>query len=111
MKIIAVRSLISGVIESTTFVRMEYRKPNYAGFVVLASGPDARSIESLQQALEILLEGSCHNIKDTNPDSRVEKMHWQKAFDKTVSDKEWISFLEGRGYRSGIGSPISIFYR
>ena len=99
------------MIESTSFVTMEYRKPNYAGFVVLASGPDARSIESLQQALEILLEGSCHNIKDTNPDSMVEKMHWRKAFDKTVSDKEWISFLEGRGYRSGIGSPISIFYR
>ena len=72
---------------------MDYKKPNYAGFVAIAAGPLGGSLKSLQEALEILLEGACYN------------------FQETVADKEWINFLEGRGYRSGIAYPISLFYR
>ena len=90
---------------------MEYRKPNYAGFVAIASGPIDGSLTSLQLALEILLEGSCYNVKDVDPESKIEKMHWKKAFDRRVTDKEWINFLEGRGYRSGIGYPLLLYYR
>ena len=90
---------------------MDYHKPNYAGFVAISAVPVGSSFSSLQQALEILLEGACYNIKDIESDSIIEKLHWKRAFDKKLIDKEWINFLEGRGYRSGIGSPISLFYR
>ena len=90
---------------------MDYRKPNYAGFIAIASGPAGGSLSSLQEALEILLEGASYNLKDVEEGNVVEELHWKKVFDKKVSDKEWINFLEGRGYRSGIGYPISMFYR
>jgi hypothetical protein len=90
---------------------MDYHKPNYAGFIAIASGPVGGSLISLQQALEILLEGACYNTKDAESDSLIEKLHWKKASTNSLSDKEWINFLEGRGYRSGIGYPITQFYR
>ena len=90
---------------------MDYRKPNYAGFIAIASGPVGGSLSLLQEALEILLEGASYNLKDVEEGNVVEELHWKKVFDKKVSDKEWINFLEGRGYRSGIGYPISMFYR
>ena len=90
---------------------MDYRKPNYAGFIAIASGPAGGSLTSLQEALEILLEGACYNFQQIEEDNIVEKLHWKKVFDKKVADKEWINFLEGRGYRSGIGYPIALFYR
>ena len=90
---------------------MDYKKPNYAGFVAIAAGPLGGSLKSLQEALEILLEGACYNFQEIEEDNIVEKLHWKKVFEKTVADKEWINFLEGRGYRSGIAYPISLFYR
>ena len=88
-----------------------YRKPNYAGFVAIGLGPGGGHLEALRKALEILLEGPCYNITDTGSGSIVDEVHWKKAFKGIVTDKEWINFLEGRGYRSGVGYPISIFYR
>ena len=90
---------------------MFHNRPNYAGLVAIASGPVGGSLTSLQQALEILLEGACYNIKDCESDSLIEKLHWKKAAQNNLSDNEWINFLEGRGYRSGIGYPIALFYR
>jgi len=57
------------------------------------------------------LEGACYNFQEIKEDNIVEKLHWKKVFEKSVSDKEWINFLEGRGFRSGIAHPISLFYR
>ena len=90
---------------------MEYRKPNYAGFVAIASGPVGGNLTSLKQALEILLNGACYNVKDIEPGSIIDNVHWKKAFRNNVADKEWVNFLEGRGYRSGVGYPLSLFYR
>ena len=72
---------------------MDYRKPNYAGFIALASGPVGGSLLSLQQALEILLEGACYNFKDVEKENVVEELHWKKVYGNKVADKEWINFL------------------
>lgn len=32
---------------------------------------------------------------------------WEKVLNGKVSDKEWIDFLEGRGFRSGVDYPVS----
>ena len=73
--------------------KMDYRKPNYAGFIAIASGPAGGSLTSLQEALEILLEGACYNFQQIEEDNIVEKLHWKKVFDKKVADKEWVNFL------------------
>lgn len=37
---------------------------------------------------------------------------WRRALaGKVKEDKEWVDFLQGRGYRAGVDYPIALFYR
>ena len=90
---------------------MERSKPNYAGLVAVAGGPPGANMLALRQALEILLDGACYYTTDIENGTKIDKLHWRKAFQNRLTDKEWINFLEGRGFRSCAGYPILLFYR
>ena len=32
---------------------------------------------------------------------------WEKVHGGNISDKEWVEFLEGNGFRAGVDHPIS----
>jgi len=89
------------------------QKPNYAGFVVVGAGLSRTGTLSLRTALGILLNGPCYHgasaiiAKPSDPDLN----HWSKAEDGRLRKRDWINFLEGRGYRSGVDFPLAKHYK
>ena len=81
--------------------------PNFEGYLVIGAGLPRTGTLSIATALEILLKGPCYHMKEVLDGGKVERDHWQNVFDGKVSDKDWIDFLEGRGFRSGVDYPIS----
>ena len=49
-------------------------------------------------------------MKQVLDGGKVERDHWQNVFDGKISDKDWIDYLEGRGFRSGVDYPISHYF-
>ena len=55
--------------------------------------------------------------------SAVDLLHWNKFLEPNSTQdfpkmnltksvkRTWINFLEGRGFRSGVGFPIALFYK
>ena len=39
-----------------------------------------------------------------------ESRHWIKAVEGKVSNKEWVDFFEGRGFRGGVDAPTCFFF-
>lgn len=66
---------------------------------------------SLRAALGDILDGQVYhmlNVAHGEPDDVV---HWDKAMKGELTKKEWINFLQGKGFRAGVDYPISIFYK
>ena len=88
----------------------EHKKysPNYDGYVVIGAGLPRTGTMSMQAALEKLLNGPCYHMLQVAEGTDVDLDHWEKILNgQKVSDKEWVEFLEGRGFRSGVDYPIS----
>ena len=87
------------------------QKKNYKGFVVIGAGLPRTGTTSMRSALGTLLDGSCYHMVDNVNGTKVDSDFWNKACDGKVTREEWIEFLEGRGYNSGVDFPISLFYK
>ena len=87
----------------------EHKKyvPNYDGYVVIGAGLPRTGTMSMQAALEKLLNGPCYHMLQLFEGPEEDLTHWEKVLNGNASDKEWIDFLEGRGFRSGVDYPIS----
>ena len=81
--------------------------PNYDGCVVIGAGLPRTGTTSMKAALEKLLNGPCYHGSQLMQGTEEDINHWEKLLNGKVSDKEWINFLEGRGFRSGVDYPIS----
>jgi hypothetical protein len=56
-------------------------------------------------------------VKDQLNILQVDWNHWQSAVDdqngseKRLSERDWKDFFEGRGFRSAVDYPASLFYK
>ena len=67
---------------------------------------------SLKSALGRLLNGPCYHMLNVSSGNEVDLIHWEKAVAGEIFTKEdWIQFLQGRGFRSGVDFPIAHFYK
>ena len=80
--------------------------PNYDGYVVIGAGLPRTGTMSMQAALEKLLNGPCYHMLQVAEGTDEDLDHWERALEYKVSDKDWVQFLEGRGFRSGVDHPI-----
>ena len=87
--------------------KMEARCPNYDGYVVIGAGLPRTGTLSMASALEKLLDGPCYHMRQVLDGGKEEQIHWEKVFNDNASKEEWKTFLEGRGFRSGVDYPIS----
>jgi len=95
------------------------------GFVVIGAGLPRTGTLSLKVALTQLLggpyndhkaaitSGTCYHMVDVMLlDGRNGKYKfWLKAAKGEVNKEEWVSFLEGRGYRAGVDYPLSFHWK
>ena len=84
--------------------------PNYDGYVVIGAGLPRTATMSMRAALEKLLNGPCYHMFELFEGTEEEQDHWESVLNGKVSDKDWITFLEGRGFRSGVDYPISHYF-
>ena len=88
-------------------------KPNYDGFLVIVVGLSAWNVEcmvSMHAAMSTLLDGACYH--DWTPiRNPSDNEHWRKASLFALTKKDWMVFLEGRGYRAGVGHLFMKYYR
>ena len=88
-------------------------KPNYDGFLVIVVGLSAWNVEcmvSMHAAMSTLLDGACYY--DWTPiKTPSDTTHWRKASLYGLTRKDWMVFLEGRGYRAGTGHLVMKHYR
>ena len=93
----------------------EKQKPNFAGFAVIGAGLPRTGTMSLRAALGKLLDGQCYHMLNVGEKSKTtleDAQFWNDILDgKKGSREDWVKFLEGRGFRSGVDFPISMFYR
>ncbi len=89
------------------------QKRNCSGFVVIGAGLPRTGTLSTRAALGQLLDGACYHMFDVASGSNVESDFWNKAMEGKIpsNSKDWIDFLQKRGYRAGVDYPISLFYR
>ena len=90
---------------------MEVQKPNYSGFVVIGAGLPRTGTLSTRAALNHLLEGACYHMADVMNGGKDVSEFWSKALAGNATKTDWVQHLAGKGYRSGVDYPISIFYR
>ena len=95
------------------------------GFVVIGAGLPRTGTLSLKVALTQLLGGPYndneaaisagtvyHMVDVMMLDGRNGKhSFWFKAAKGEVNKEDWISFLEGRGYRAGVDYPLSFHWK
>ena len=84
--------------------------PNYDGLVVIGAGLPRTGTASLRVALEKLLNGRCYHMRQLSEGRNVDKVHWENTLSGNVLDSDWISFLEGQGFRAGVDSPICFYF-
>ena len=87
----------------------EHKKyaPNYDGYVVIGAGLPRTGTMSMQAALEKLFDGPCYHMLQIAEGTDDDLDFWEKVLNGKVTDNEWVQFLEGRGFRSGVDYPIS----
>jgi len=89
-----------------------HQRPNYAGFDVIGAGLPRTGTMSMKAALGTLLNGACYHLTDVASSQEVDLVHWEKSIScQNIKKSEWVNFLEGRGFRSGVDFPIALFYR
>ena len=84
--------------------------PNHGGLVVIGAGLPRTGTASLRVALEKLLKGRCYHMRQLSEGRKVDKVHWENTLSGNVLDSDWISFLEGQGFRAGVDSPICFYF-
>lgn len=95
----------------------EEQKKTNAGFVLIGAGLPRTGTSSTRAALAILLDGACYHMVNVFGGTKEDWNHWDRALDeinkkeKTITDEEWVDFFQGRGFRSGVDYPPSLFYR
>ena len=86
-------------------------------FVVIGAGLPRTGTTSTKTALEILFPGHCYHMKSVIEGGQNDRDFWstamedQKTGKKTLSDEDWVKFLEGKGCSAGVDFPISLFYK
>ena len=90
----------------------DFGPPNHDGFIVIGAGLPRTGTASLRIALEKLLKGRCYHMRQLGVDGRTEdRRHWKNVLEGNVQDDEWVSFLEGLGFRAGTDSPICFYFK
>ena len=82
-------------------------EPNYDGFVIIGAGLPRTGTLSLHVALSKLLNGPCYHMASVVEGTVEESDYWVRVLNGEASNKDWIDFLEGRGFRAGVDYPIS----
>ena len=98
-------ALPKNIINSTD--QFQFQSQNQT-FQVIGAGLSRTGTFSTRIALTKLLGGKCYHGYVASLDGEPE--FWQKAAGNTLSVKDWIEGLEGRGYTAGVGEPINLFY-
>ncbi len=88
-----------------------FQKPNYNGMVVIGAGLPRTGTTTTRHALGILLEGRSHHMFDVFKGDQAELDFWTRALEDKVTEEEWVSRLQGRGYRGCSDYPGSLFYK
>ena len=83
----------------------------YGGFVVIGAGLPRTGTLSTRAALTHLLRGACYHMTVTVEGGREETDFWMRALAGNVTKPQWVEHLEGKGYRSGVDYPVSLFYK
>ena len=90
----------------------KFQKPNYSGFVVIGAGLPRTGTTAIRHALGVLLDGrSYHGMYSAVAGGHPELNFWNRALDNAVKKDEWVSFLQGRGYRACSDFPSTLFYK
>ena len=56
------------------------------------------------------MEGQVYHMMNVAMGGNEEARFWLRALEQKVTDKEWVEFLEGRGYRGGVDAPMCFFF-
>ena len=80
--------------------------PNFDGYMVIGAGLPRTGTTSMQAALQKLLQGPCYHMGHVFRNGKHDLDHWENVFNGNVSDKDWIHFLQKRGFRAGVDHPI-----
>ena len=57
------------------------------------------------------MHGPCYHMMNVGGGTKVDWDFWTRALDGKVEDRDWVDFLQRRGFRAGVDYPISIFYK
>ena len=79
--------------------------------MVIGAGLPRTGTSSIRLALSHLLDGPIHHMRSVLEGGRTETDFWNSAMEGKISTKQWVHFLEGRGYRGGVDFPTSAFYK
>ena len=88
-------------------------RPNYDGFVVIVIGCPGWNVYNsvvMHAALVTLLDGAVYHDWDLCK-KPFDVEHWRRASLFALTRKDWKSFLEGRGYRAGVGYLVMKHYK
>jgi hypothetical protein len=80
-----------------------------ARFHVIGAGLSRTGTFSTRIALSKLLGGKCYH-GFTGSMSNTKSDFWLRAADGQLADADWHALLEGQGYTSGAGEPVSLFF-
>ena len=89
----------------------EQQYPNYSGFVVIGAGLPRTGTMSMRSALGTLLEGACYHMITVVHSDEEHWKFWEEMLEGKVSPKRIKEFFEGKGFRSGVDYPVSLFYK
>lgn len=77
---------------------------------MIGAGLPRTGTMSLQAALQKLLNGPCYHMLHVLRGTKEDINHWENVFNGNISDDDWINFLVGRGFRSGVDYPIALYF-
>ena len=99
--------MLDKVYQSVLLPEHKRYDPNFEGYAVIGAGLPRTGTMSTQAALEKILNGPSYHMLQVAEGTEDDLDHWQKVLNGTVTDKEWVRLLEGRGFRAGVDFPIA----
>ena len=99
--------MLNKAMDKAFLPEVERYPPNYDGYVVIGAGLPRTGTMSMRAALQKLLNGPCYHMLEVFDGPEEDVDYWEKVLNGKVSDEEWIEFLAGRGFRSGVDYPVS----
>ena len=82
-----------------------------SGLILVGAGLPRTGTLSTRCALTHLLSGNCHHMADVFAGGQKTLDFWDKALTGSVGKEDWVRYLEGGGYLSGVDAPISMYYK